>query len=120
MSRIIALALLIIAPGLAAAQAEPPPARSDWRTETYLHTTDAVAICLRPHPQWKSFCDGLMQGYADYAVTEGTICLPFGTTRRQLVEIFTAPEVVVTTGYIDDLPAITTATQLFIKYFPCE
>ncbi|GKY89565.1 hypothetical protein [Sinisalibacter aestuarii] len=118
MVRIAALALLGFLPGAAIAQQGPQ--RPDWRSQTYLHTTDAVAICLRRTPEWQAFCHGLMQGYADYAVVEGKICLPFGTTREQLLEIFTSPEVVVTTGYIDDRPAIETAVQMFIKAFPCE
>lgn len=122
MMRHAVLGILCILPAVAAGQDVPsrgPSDRPGWMSESYLHTTDAVALCLRRDAQWQDFCNGLMQGYADYAVVEGKVCLPLGITRQELVEIFTSPEIVVTTGYIDDWPALTTAVQLFIQHFPC-
>ena len=84
-----------------------------------MRTKDAVALCLSADPHWINFCNGLAQGYADHAILSGKVCFPRNITRRQLVETFTAPEVVVAMGFIDDWPAIETALELFIKRYPC-
>lgn len=94
--------------------------RASMSPEMFLRTGDAVSLCLRNEPQWMDFCNGLMQGYADIAIVTGKACIPFGTSRRELVEIFTSPDVVMTTGYIDDLAAYETAMEVFIKNFPCD
>lgn len=88
--------------------------------EFFLRTGDAVALCLRPEQHWRDFCNGLVLGYAEYAVVSQKACIPFGTPPRQLVEVFSAPDVVVSTGYIDDWPAIETAVEIFIRDFPCD
>lgn len=88
--------------------------------EPFLRTSDAVALCLSSEPRWVDFCNGLAQGYAEYAMLHDKACIPYGTTRRELVEVFIGPDVVVSTGYIDDLPAFETALEMFIKHFPCD
>jgi len=88
--------------------------------EPFLRTGDAVALCLSPESQWVDFCNGLAQGYAEYAMLHDKACIPYGTSRRELVQVFTGPDVVVSTGYIDDLPAFETALEMFIKHFPCD
>ena len=93
--------------------------RASILPELFARSSDAVALCLRPEPHWQDFCNGLAQGYAEYAVLTGKACIPAGTTRRRLVEVFTGPDVVVSTGYIDDLPAYETALEMFIRHFPC-
>ena len=96
------------------------PGRRPVAPEVFLRTGDAVALCLRPEPHWQDFCNGLVQGYAEFAVVRGKACIPLGITRRELVEIFAGPDVVVSTGYIDDLPAFETAVEMFIRHFPCD
>lgn len=85
-----------------------------------MRTADAVALCLRREREWIDFCNGLAQGYAEHAILTGLVCIPFGTTRRELVEVFTGPDVVVSTGFIDNLPAIETSVEMFIRHFPCD
>jgi len=98
----------------------PTGGRASAFPEFFARTGDAVALCLRPEPHWQDFCNGLVQGYAEHAVLTGKACIPPGTTRRRLVEVFTGPDVVVSTGYIDDLPAYETALEMFIRHFPCR
>ena len=88
--------------------------------EPFLRTGDAVALCLRRERQWQDFCNGLVQGYADYVVIRKKACVPATVTPQELVAVFAGPHVVVSTGYIDDLPAFETAVVLFISHFPCD
>lgn len=120
--RSLIVAYLCVLPIAAAATepAVPTGGRAAYQPEAFLRTGDAVAICLRRETQWIDFCNGLIQGYAENAMLRGAACVPYGTTRRELVEVFTAPEVVVTTGYIDDLPALETAIEVFARHYPCD
>lgn len=83
-------------------------------------TDEAVALCLRPEQAWQDFCNGMMQAYGDIAMLTGRACIPPGTTRRDLVMALTAPEVVVSTGHIDNLPAYETAMEMLIRRYPCR
>ncbi len=102
------------------AEGSVAPGRRAVVPEFILRTGDAVAVCLRDQPQWVDFCNGLVQGYAEYVVINQKACIPAGTSRRELVAVFTAPEVVVTTGFIDDWPAFDTAVEMFIRHYPCD
>ncbi len=116
----LGLGLPAFAQGGGATAAEPQTGgRASIEVEFFARTGDMVALCLRPEPQWRDFCNGVAQGYAEHAVLTGKACIPPGTTRRRLVEVFTGPDVVVSTGYIDDLPAYETALEMFIRHFPC-
>lgn len=107
---------LIAAPGLCG-----PAQGQGWMgPEPFMRTEDAVALCLRREQPWQDFCNGMMQAYGDVAVLTGRACIPPETTRRTLVEVFTAPEVVVSTGYIDNLPALETAMEMLIRRYPCS
>ena len=88
--------------------------------EFLLGTQEVVQLCLRQDDTWKNFCNGLIQGYAESANFTQRSCIPSGTKRRSLVEIFIQPEIVVFSGYIDDWPAIDSAAEIFAKYFPCS
>ncbi len=121
-NRSLLLAFLCAAPvtGAATETAAPTGGRAAYQPEAFLRTGDAVAICLRRDPQWIDFCNGLIQGYAENAILRGAACVPYGTTRRELVEVFTAPEVVATTGFIDNLAALETAIEVFARHYPCD
>ena len=88
--------------------------------EFLLGTQEVVQLCLSQNDTWKNFCNGLIQGYAEFANFTVRSCIPSGTKRRSLVEIFIQPEIVVFNGYIDDWPAIDSAAEIFAKYFPCS
>ena len=94
--------------------------RSSNQPEAILRTADAVALCLRREREWIDFCNGLVQAYAEHAILRGAACIPFGVSRRDLVDVFTGPDVVVSTGYVDNLPAIETAVEMFVRHFPCK
>jgi hypothetical protein len=100
-------------------QEDPSGGRAAIASDFFMPTGDTVALCLRPEAHWQDFCNGLVQGYAEHAVLTGKACIPPGTNRRRLVEVFTGPDVVVSTGYIDDHPAYETAIEMFIRHFPC-
>lgn len=97
-----------------------PVAAQGLQPSTVMRTDEAVALCLRPEKAWQDFCNGMMQAYGDLAVLSGRACIPPDTTRRALVETFTAPEVVVSTGHIDNLPAYETAMEMLIRRYPCR
>ena len=88
MIRCLVPALAAFLPTLGAAQTDgaASPGRTPGAPEMFLRTGEAVTLCLRPERQWQDFCNGLVQGYAEYAVLAGRACIPFGVTRRHLVE----------------------------------
>lgn len=86
----------------------------------YSFTRDIVSLCLSANPIWVDFCNGLFQGYNDYLLIKKLACIPFGVGPSELVDIFISPEIVIHSGYIDDWPAIETATEIFMKHFPCS
>lgn len=122
MVRGLLLALLLAVPGAGTAQQGPAPmgGRESFQPETFMRTGDAVTLCLRREPQWIDFCNGLVQAYAENAILKGVACIPFGTSRRELVEVFTGADVVVSTGFIDNLPALETAVEMFVRHYPCS
>ena len=124
MTRLLTCLFLILVPEIAAAQTNntvtSDPGRRSAAPELILRSAEAVNLCLRADANWQNFCNGLVQAYAEYANLSGKACIPPDTERRDLVAIFTAPEVVVSTGYIDNWPAMDTAVEMFIKAFPCE
>lgn len=124
LARVLGVALALAVPDLAAAQQSAEgatvPGRRPIVPEFVLRTGDAVAICLGDQPQWIDFCNGLVQGYAEYVNLTRKACIPVGTSRRELVAVFTAPEIVISTGYIDNWPAFDTAVEVFIRHYPCE
>lgn len=96
------------------------PAKGWQGPEPFMRTDEAVALCLRPEQAWQDFCNGMMQAYGDVAVLSGRACIPPDATRRDLVAAFTTPEVVVSTGFIDNLPAYETAIEMLIRRYPCS
>lgn len=86
---------------------------------TILSSKEAIRVCNLPHEHWVSFCNGLMQGFADYAVLTGNACIPEGTTRTTMVTLFADLK---TDGvkFKDSEPALITANKLFEKYYNCR
>lgn len=119
--RYLVLTLILVQPAVAQDQtATNRPATRPVQPEQILRTGDTVALCLRPEDHWQNFCDGLAQAYSEVAMRTGKACIPSGTTRRELVATFIGPDVVVSTGFIDDLPALETAVEMFIRHYPCK
>ena len=86
---------------------------------TTLEPKEAIRVCNLPHEHWINFCNGLMQGFADYAVLSGNACIPTGTTRTTMVTLFADLK---TDGvnFKDDDPALITANKLLKKYYSCN
>jgi hypothetical protein len=86
---------------------------------TILTTQEAVKICNIAQTHWVDFCNGLVQGYADYAVLSGGACIPNGTTRTTMVTLF-ASNMASEPTYQGDEPAIISVGRFFSKYYPCR
>ena len=69
---------------------------------------------------WINFCNGLMQGYADLIYVTDPSCIPAGTTRIFLSEIFTGPAIYNTEAYKYNYPAIYGAMEVFGNTFQCN
>lgn len=87
---------------------------------TVLATRNVISICTTADEDWVNFCNGLIQGYADFAVLSDNACFPAGTTRTALVTLFTGEAVIATTAYQNDEPALVAAVELFHKVYPCK
>ena len=86
---------------------------------TTLETKEAIRVCNLPQEHWINFCNGLMQGFADYAVLSGNACIPVGTTRTTMVTLLAGLK---TDGvnFKDSDPALITANKLLKKYYGCS
>ena len=83
-----------------------------------LRTQHAVQICSIPSQSWVDFCNGLIQGYADFAILSGEACIPVGVTRSQLVNLFSG--MTNTAEYKNDDAALVAAVEIFKLVYPCK
>ena len=88
-------------------------------SDSHLSARIALSLCTIAQPHWVDFCNGLMQGYADYAALVGEACFPTGITRTDLVQLF-EENVRLTQAWRQDNAAILAATEIFSKQFPCK
>jgi hypothetical protein len=96
------------------------PADRVQKPGQFISTQELVGTCMPRTGPWADFCNGLIQGYKEYLQQTNIACIPAALSRRELVEILIAPEIVVFSGWIDDWPAIVTAKIIFAERFPCE
>ena len=87
---------------------------------TALSAQNAYEVCTRADMNWINFCNGLIQGYADYAVLSGNACFPVGITRTQLVTLFTSNLLKMTNAYKNNQAALLAAQQAFELAYPCK
>ena len=89
-----------------------------YAQETALTSKNTYSLCTTTASHWVDFCNGLRQGYADYAVLYGNACIPAGTTRTTLITIYTdrLPQ---TNAYSKNEPAIMAAVEVLARVFPC-
>ena len=90
------------------------------KSATYISTYDAIDVCTRADMDWINFCNGLMQGYADVIYELDPSCIPDGTTRTQLSDIFTGPAVYNTESYKYNKSAFSAALEVFMYTFDCS
>ena len=93
-------------------------AHISFDSENVFRTQNALQICTRSNANWVSFCNGLMQGYADYVMLVGLACLPQGVTRTELVELFAADQILETTAYKNNDAALAAASEIFAAAYP--
>lgn len=78
MARSLAVALAFVA------MANPAPA---VQTSMQLTGASFVEACTRADENWVSFCNGYIQAAVDSLKVPGTVCLPAGTSRTELVTL---------------------------------
>ena len=81
---------------------------------------NAYEACTRADMNWINFCNGLMQGYADYATLTGRACFPAAVTKTQLVTVFTSKLMKSTWAYRNNAAALLAATETFELAYPCK
>ena len=84
-----------------------------------IRTQNAYSVCTKPDMDWINFCNGLMQGYADYVLLTGQACIPPAVTKTQLVTLFTGKLIKITESYKNDRPALEGAVEVFALAYPC-
>ena len=67
---------------------------------------------------WVSFCNGLIKGYADYAVISGKACIPSRVTRTKLAALFTSKLVKKMEAYKNDISAIEGISEMVSLTYP--
>jgi hypothetical protein len=87
---------------------------------TVLLSQDAYQVCTRANMNWVNFCNGLIQGYADYASLSGRACIPSGVTRTQLVTLFTSNLMKSTKAYQNNQAALLAGVEVFELAYPCK
>ena len=87
--------------------------------DTVLTSRNAFRVCNIASEDWVNFCNGLIQGYADYAVLSGNACIPAGTTRTTLITVY-IDRLPATQAYANDAPALLAAVEVLKRAYPCR
>ena len=86
---------------------------------TVLSSKNAHSLCTTEAPHWVDFCNGLIQGYADYASLSGPACIPTGTTRTTMITLYInfLPQ---SAAYKQNDSALQAAAEILGKAYPCS
>ena len=88
-------------------------------SETTLSARNAYSLCTTEDMDWINFCNGLIQGYADYAVLSGNACIPSGTTRTTMITIYT-DRLPNSQAYKNNEPALMAAVEILSRAYACR
>jgi len=81
-----------------------------------------LQVCTNPDMALISFCDGFFQAVHDQQASEGSVCAPEGTTRKNLVEAYAnmAAVLIARDPAVGEKPAVDIAGKILISVFPCN
>ena len=87
-----------------------------------LHADNLLKACTTTTPEWVNFCNGFFQAAYDSAAISGTVCAAPGTTRTELVEMYTkiAPTKLRANPGLGQKPALLLAVQIMKEKMPCK
>ena len=88
-------------------------------SDTSLSARNAYSLCTTAAEQWVDFCNGLIQGYADYAVLSGNACIPPGTTRTTMITIYT-DRLPSSQAYKNNETALVAAVEILSRAYACR
>ena len=88
-------------------------------SETTLSARNAYSLCTTEDMDWINFCNGLIQGYADYASLSGNACFPTGTTRTTLITIYT-DRLPSSQAYNNNDSALVAAVEILSRAYACR
>ncbi len=88
-------------------------------SETTLSARNAYSLCTKEDMDWINFCNGLIQGYADYASLSGNACFPTGTTVTTLITIYT-DRLPNSQAYKNNEPALMAAVEILSRTYSCR
>ena len=88
-------------------------------SDTSLSARNAYSLCTTEDMDWINFCNGLIQGYADYAVLSGNACIPSGTTRTTMITIYT-DRLPSSQAYKNNEPALMAAVEILSRAYACR
>lgn len=86
---------------------------------TVLSSKGAHSLCTTEATHWVDFCNGLIQGYADYANLSGAACIPKGTTRTTMITVY-INFLAQSDAYKNDDSALQAAVEILGKAYPCS
>ena len=86
---------------------------STANSETTLSARNAYSLCTTEDMDWINFCNGLIQGYADYA------CIPSGTTRTTLITIY-IDRLPSSQAYNNNESALVAAVEILSRAYACR
>ena len=88
-------------------------------SDTSLSARNAYSLCTTEDMDWINFCNGLIQGYADYASLSGNACFPTGTTRTTLITIYT-DRLPRSQAYKSNESALVAAVEILSRAYSCR
>ncbi len=92
----------------------PPKGGAD----VVLDAPSLLDACTRADMHWIDFCNGYFQAVADATVSAGLACVPAGTSRTQLVEMFERRAVDATD--FSTVAGFALASRILAGTFPCQ
>lgn len=108
--RILIMLLILVIPVIARAQNNIITARN------------LLSVCTTASMHWVDFCNGFFQAVHDQATLAGEACVPLGTTRTALVELYErrANDFLKTNPTQSNRPAISLSMDILKKEYPCR
>lgn len=96
----------------------PLPAASD----TSMTAGNLLSVCTTADMHWIDFCNGFFQAANDQAAVASRACVPPGTSRTALVELYElqAGALLEAEPGLADMPGVALAIEILAAAYPCQ
>ena len=89
---------------------------------TSMSSDEILDVCTRADMSWIDFCNGFFQAVLDNITVSEEICVPTGTTRTNLAELYQieATRIIQADPTIGERVAVSLASQILRETYSCR